>query len=302
MTVLTTRLRTLGFRLIHRIPWPVRRALAAFIEGSLINIVKWGSTWQRKRGRSQSAEDLAKRLAWYAWRRVESRDWNGARFFAKGAIAADPLDADGYRMLAYAYEGSGAANLAREVCERGLRAGPNNALLSEELGSIEARAQRFAAAEALWRQAMQHRPDEPRIVRRLVGLLEGQRRWSEALPLLLRLQDLEPSDNAFMVRLATAYVNTGSFEKAEEILSGVIATEPTSANAHYWLAISQAGMDRWDDSIQQAGIAVQLAPDDEHYRKIHDLFRETGGKGVVVRLDDRSAGEDNAASELRPPD
>jgi Tfp pilus assembly protein PilF len=220
MTVLTARLRAFGFRLIHAIPRPVRHALAGFLEATFMNIVRWGSAWERMRGRNQSAEAAAQRLAWYAWQRVESRDWNGARFFAKGAIAADRRHADGYRMLAYAYEGSGDATLARQACERGLQVVPDNALLVEELGSIQARAQHLPAAEALWRRAIELRGDEPHFIKRLIALLEGQRRWSEATPLLEQVQELAPTDNASLVRLGRARVNTGAFDQLRKCSVG----------------------------------------------------------------------------------
>ena len=80
-------------------------------------------------------------------------------------------------------------------------------------------------------------------------------------------------------------MNTGALYDGEELLRAVIVSEPSLADAHYWLAISMAGMNRWDQATEEAGIAVQLAPDDEHYRKIYALFHETGGKDLVIKLD-----------------
>jgi hypothetical protein len=74
------------------------------------------------------------------------------------------------------------------------------------------------------------------------------------------------------------------------------------ADAHYWLAISLAGMNRWDQAIEEAGLAVKLDPEDEHYRKIYDLFRETGGKDLVIKLDDRSTVEHQDASAPQSPE
>jgi Tfp pilus assembly protein PilF len=98
--------------------WPV-------IEAAAVAIVRWGSTWERSRGRGHIADDAAKRFAWFAWQRIESKDWRSARYFAKAAIAADPSYADGYRMLAVAYDGAGQRIMAREACERGLRMAPD---------------------------------------------------------------------------------------------------------------------------------------------------------------------------------
>jgi hypothetical protein len=83
-------------------------------------------------------------------------------------------------------------------------------------------------------------------------------------------------------------VDTGAFHEAEELLRGGIADKPSLADAHYWLAISLAGLNRWDEATEEAGLAVQLAADNEHYRKVYDLFHETGGKDLVIKLDDRS--------------
>lgn len=289
--LILARLHVRFYRFMRRLTWRFCNGLSSFIEAAAVFIVGWGSAWDRARGHGQRANNSARHLVWYAWRRIESNDWPGARYFAKVAIAADARYADGYRILAQAYDRSGDRTTAREVCERGLRVAPDDALLWEELGSVEARAERLDAAEAPWRKALELRPDEPRVMRRLAGLFESQRRWPEALPLLQRIQELEPGDNAFLVRLARARVNTGAFDQAEELLRTLIVTEPSSAEAHYWLAISLAGMNRWDDAIQKAGLAVRLAPNDEHYRKIYDLFRETGGKDLVIRLDDGFASE-----------
>jgi tetratricopeptide (TPR) repeat protein len=126
-------------------------------------------------------------------------------------------------------------------------------------------------------------------MRRLAGLFESERRWREALPLLERLAELEPGDSGLLVRLARVRVDTGAFAEAEELLRAVVAAEPSLADAHYWLAISLAGMNQWDRAIEEAEVAVQLAPKDDHYRKIYDLFRETGGRDVVIKLDEESS-------------
>jgi predicted Zn-dependent protease len=238
------RLGALFYRFVRMLRRPFRRALGLFIETAGVRIVGFGSAWERTRGHGQSANNTARHLAWYPWRRIESRDWRGARYFAKAAIAADPGYADGYRMLAQAYDRSGDRTTAREVCERGLRAAPDSASLWDELGAIEARAERLDAAEAPWRRALELRPDEPRVMRRLAGLLESQRRWREALPLLERIWALEPTDTSFLVRLARVRVDTGAFHEAEELLRGGIADKPSLADAHYWLAISLAGLNR----------------------------------------------------------
>src|SRR5207253_8401147 len=63
-----------------------------------------------------------------------------------------------------------------------------------------------------------------------------------------------------------------------------------------------AGMYRWDQATEEAGRALQLAPDDEHYRKIYDLFRETGGKDPMMKLDDRSTTEHKYFPAPHPPE
>src|SRR5690348_8953785 len=37
-----------------------------------------------------------------AWRRIQGKNWSGARFFARVAVASDPSWPDGHRMLGYA--------------------------------------------------------------------------------------------------------------------------------------------------------------------------------------------------------
>ena len=272
---------------MHATARPLDKSFSDLILAAGILIVKWGSGWERTPKHGQAADDAARRFASEAWQRIRSNDWRYARYFAEAAIAADPRYADGYRMLAHAYDGAGDRTAAQDVCERGLRVAPDNSWLLEELGSLEPRAQRLPAAEAPWRKAMELRPNEPRIIKNLAWLLESQRRWREALPLLERVRELEPGNNAFLVRLARVRVNTGALHDGEELLRAVIVSEPSLADAHYWLAISMAGINRWDQAIEEAGLAVQLAPDDEHDRKIYDLFHATGGKDLVIKLDDR---------------
>lgn len=68
----------------------------------------------------------AKAMSWEAWQRIRRKDWSGARFLARVAVASDPSWADGYRMLGYAHCGAQDLSKARSTLRRGLTAAPED--------------------------------------------------------------------------------------------------------------------------------------------------------------------------------
>jgi tetratricopeptide (TPR) repeat protein len=96
----------------------------------------------------------------------------------------------------------------------------------------------------------------------------GQRRFEKAEELLRRAAVCAPTKTTFRIWLASLLVNTDRAQEAIPIYREVIAIEPKNPVHYLALAEIYARLRRFDDARVAAREAVDLAPDNENYRRI----------------------------------
>ena len=205
-------------------------------------------------------------LSHTAWQEMGRKRWDLAIYYARGAVAADPSYAHGYRMLGLAYLRAGAAR-ARESFQDGTRAVPDAALLWAALGDLERESRRHDEAEAAYREALRL---EPTNIQALLGLgwtLQSRGRPREAEPVLDRAYGLG-SDNIHVLRaLAVARIAQGKFRNAVPLLTEVVKREPAGALGHGLLSIALRGIGNIDGAVEEAHRAADLEPENQSYQQ-----------------------------------
>jgi tetratricopeptide (TPR) repeat protein len=81
---------------------------------------------------------------------------------------------------------------------------------------------------------------------------------------------LKPDQYAIRVNLAVHYERQKEYDKAEEILKGLIVKHPQNANLYYRLGLLYKGMGHYESAISQFIKSMELAPD------IINPYEETG--------------------------
>lgn len=92
-------------------------------------------------------------------------------------------------------------------------------------------------AESLCREALAQTPDDADVLFSLAMSLHMQGRLDEAIPIYLRLTELQPSSFTHWSNYATALANSGRVEAAETAIRRAIGLNPHDANAHLQLGL-----------------------------------------------------------------
>jgi tetratricopeptide (TPR) repeat protein len=217
----------------------------------------------------------AEAMSWEAWRRIQRKNWSGARFFAQVAIASDPSWPDAYRMLGYAHRGAQDPARARSALRQGLAVAPNDFSLLVDFADMERSQGEFADAEALYRRALISRPDDVSALWKLSRALEGQARLDEAEQLLQRAWELAPSDVNVIKALSQVLTEQGSYREALPLLADVVEREPENAFEHYYNGIALAATGNREEARSAAEKAVALDPQTSRYQ---DLLARIEGR------------------------
>lgn len=96
----------------------------------------------------------------------------------------------------------------------------------------------------------------------LGDIFEEQKEHLEAISAYRRALELQGNQPKVMVALARAYLRTGRFSSAKELLNDVIATEPENAVAHQYLGFAQLKLKETQEAIDSYKRAVKFGKDD----------------------------------------
>jgi tetratricopeptide (TPR) repeat protein len=160
------------------------------------------------------------------WAFIKRHDWGAAVYFAQGAIASDPTWSEGYRMLALAYRGQHRLADARPALQEALDAGFGDFRLLVDFGELERSDGQYAAAERMYRRALELLPDNTEAMWKLARSLEGQGRLEEATDVLTRARVLSPDDVLVAKALGDVLTESGHYDEALPLLEEVTLREP----------------------------------------------------------------------------
>ena len=122
---------------------------------------------------------------------------------------------------------------ARKSYEKVLAADSKSTEAVIGLARLEQVAGRTAAAEAGFQKAIQMDPQSARPIDALGQYYADQKRWNDALPLLQRAHNTDPTDKTITFHYGTALSRLGQYDQAVPLLVEAVG----SAAAHYNLGL-----------------------------------------------------------------
>ena len=166
--------------------------------------------------------------------------------YANRAIALEPSNASTYARLYEIYTLAGDDEKARQTIERGrgvktddpdfwIRLGKMFAGVVFKAGA-EPSPQDVAKVNELFKRAADHAQDAPAILIDVADYYAASQQIREAIPVYLRVLELQPDDSNAREKLATGFVLTNQGTKAIEMLDEIIKEHPEKYQPYELLA------------------------------------------------------------------
>jgi protein O-GlcNAc transferase len=111
------------------------------------------------------------------------------------------------------------------------------------------------------RRAQQLSPNETQVLQVLGDIYGAQKDYDQAIAAYKRALELNSNQPKVMASLAQAYLRSGQFEAASELLNSVVAAEPTSSS-YQSLGYAALKLKKFDDAIASYRRAAELEPND----------------------------------------
>lgn len=157
--------------------------------------------------------------------------------YANRAITLDPKNIDGYQRLCEIELSTGGDKKALQALDRALKVQSDDPAFWSRLGKLyvailfkdDAADRKPADMErvnTVFKKAADHAGDDPAVLKDVADYYAASQQIKEALPLYLRVLELEPDDASAREKLATGFVLTNQRAKAIEMLEQIIKTHP----------------------------------------------------------------------------
>jgi tetratricopeptide (TPR) repeat protein len=119
----------------------------------------------------------------------------------------------------------------------------------------------LAAAERLYRQALELAPERPSILNNLAAVLLRSRRFAEAEPLCRKLASTDPTNATAILNLGNCRLGLKSTEEALAAFETALAIQPGYAEALVGRAAALLDLDRPGDALASCDSALASKPD-----------------------------------------
>jgi Tfp pilus assembly protein PilF len=217
--------------------------------------------------------------------------WGEAVVFYQAARALRP---DLGVNLAQALMNSGHAREGLDLLARMVHDSPNNPYLHFQRGFALLKQERYAEAEAAYRQAIELKPDYALAYNNLGKVLHDQGRVDEAIAEYQKAIQLDPKIAMAHANLGGALYNKGRVDEAMTECQKALELDPKNAIAHNNLGLVLERKGRWDEGIAEYQQAIKLDP---KFAIAHNnLGNSLKSKGQV----DEAIAEYQKALELDP--
>ncbi len=217
------------------------------------------------------------------------------------------LDIDGNNILAYEYlkEIYKATNQAAKIpalLERAAKSDSKDANYWMHLGALNIEAylgddpakisdDSLKKITPIFQKALATGSDDVDVVNKVADFYVATKQVKEAIPLYLRVIELDPSQNAARENLARCYRDTGDNDKAAETLEALIKINPVQPRAYEVLAKIYEDAGQFDKALANYEQSVLVSPGDINgYESVALLLLERfkqPEKAVPVLLDAR---------------
>jgi tetratricopeptide (TPR) repeat protein len=166
--------------------------------------------------------------------------------YANQAIALNPRDIEAYQRLLEIELASGDEKKALEVLERATKVRSDDANFWTQLGKLyvavlfksdsQFRPEDLTRVNEIFKKAVAHANDDPAILKDIADYYASSQQLKEAIPLYLRVLELQPDDANAREKLATGFILTNQRDKAVEMLEQIIKEHPEKYQPYDLLA------------------------------------------------------------------
>lgn len=166
--------------------------------------------------------------------------------YANRAVALDPRNIETYQRLYEIELATGEEKKAREALDRAVRINSNDPAFWSRLGKLysalvfkpdaEPKPEELARVNEIFKKAAEHAGDDPAILKDVADYYASTRQIKEAIPLYIRVLELQPDDANARERLAAGFLLTNQRDKAVEMLEEIIKLHPDKYQPYELLA------------------------------------------------------------------
>lgn len=166
--------------------------------------------------------------------------------YANRAIAIDPRNMDAYERLFEISLAAGDERKALQSLERAAKVRSDDATFWTRLGKLYAaivfkpdstpKPDEVARVNEIFKKATERAADDPAVLKDIADYYAASQQIKEAIPIYLRLLELQPDDSGAREKLATGFVLTNQRDKAIEMLEEIIKQHPEKYQPYDLLA------------------------------------------------------------------
>src|SRR2546421_7855305 len=166
--------------------------------------------------------------------------------YANRAVTLNPGDIEGYQRLVEIEVAAGQEKKALEVLDRATKVRSNDANFWMRLGKLyvailfksdsQPKPEELKRTNEIFKKAANHAGDDPAILKDVADYYAASQQLKEAIPLYLRVLELQPEDANAREKLATGFILTNQRGKAVEMLEQIIKEHPEKYQPYDLLA------------------------------------------------------------------
>jgi tetratricopeptide (TPR) repeat protein len=166
--------------------------------------------------------------------------------YANRAIALNPGDVEGYQRLVEIEVAARQEKKALEVLDRAAKVRSNDPAFWMRLGKLymailfksdaQPKPDELKKTNEIFKKAADHAGDDPAVLKDIADYYAASQQLKEAIPLYLRVLELQPDDANAREKLATGFILTNQREKAVEMLEQIIKEHPEKYQSYDLLA------------------------------------------------------------------
>ena len=166
--------------------------------------------------------------------------------YANRAIALNPRDIEAYQRLCEIELAAGEPRKALEGLDRATKVHSNDASFWTQLGKLYAailfkpdsqpKPEELGRINEIFKKAAEHARDDPAVLKDVADYYASSQQLKEAIPLYLRVLELQPDDANAREKLATGFILTNQRGKAVEMLEQIIKQHPEKYQPYDLLA------------------------------------------------------------------
>jgi tetratricopeptide (TPR) repeat protein len=166
--------------------------------------------------------------------------------YANRAINLDPRNIDAYQRLYEIELATGEEKKALQALDRALKVQSDDPSFWSRLGKLyasivfktdsEQKPADIERVNTIFKKAAEHAADDPAVLKDVADYYAASQQIKEAIPLYLRVLELQPDDANAREKLATGFVLTNQRAKAVETLDTIIKEHPEKYQPYELLA------------------------------------------------------------------